>query len=147
MAGPVTKFVQGRRREFRRSVKGMRGRQLDVVGRRRVERSVTADPYDCSAVLQDDVGSFGAHPGRFLEPRRFVFRYPVNLRGMKRGIVFQEADRFPVVLSLAVLDLKGLAEKDCGRFLALLDVPVLFLSLLVGHPTRIAAVEGAYVHA
>jgi hypothetical protein len=125
----------------------MFGRKLDVIGRRRIERAIAADADDGAAVLQDDVGGFGTRPRRFFDGRRFVGRDAVDLRGVKHGVVFQDADRLPAVLGFVVFDLIGLREKDRGGFLALADLPVLFLRLLVGHPARIAALEGAHVHA
>jgi hypothetical protein len=57
--------------------------------------------------------------------------------------VFQDPERFLAVLGFVVLDLKRLGEREGSRFLALADLPFLFVRLLVGHPTWIAALKGA----
>ena len=66
---------------------------------------------------------------------------------MKHGIVLQNADHLLAFFGCFVLDLVGLREEDGGRALALPNLPLLFLRLLIGHPARVAALEGAHVHA
>lgn len=102
-----------------------------MVGCGRIESPVPANPDNGLAVSQDDVRSFRTGPWRFLDGRRFVGRYAVDLRGMENRIVFQNADCFPAVVGFVVIDLIRLAEKDSRGFLALANLPFLFVRLLV----------------
>jgi hypothetical protein len=61
--------------------------------------------------------------------------------------MLHDPDHFPTVLGLFVFNLVGLGEEDGRGPLAFADLPVFALRLLVGHPARIAALEGAEVHA
>lgn len=71
----------------------------------------------------------------------------IDLRGVQHGVVIKNPNYFPAVVSPVVFDFKRLCEEDGRRVFALTNLRVFVLCLLVGHPARIAAPEGAQVHA
>src|SRR5580700_4044471 len=112
-----------------------------MVGNGGIESPVAANPNGCSAVFQNGIGGFGTGPRGFLDGRRIVRRYAVDLRGMKNGVVFQDANCLPAVIGFVVVNLKGLAEKNRAQFLALANLPLFVVRLLIGHPTWIAGLK------
>src|SRR5665213_1088322 len=60
--------------------------------------------------------------------------------------MLEYAHCLPTVLGFVVFDPVLFGKEDGRRFLAFANLPLLFVSLLVSHPARVAALESPYVH-
>src|SRR3954447_3909142 len=128
-------------------------RDLDVVGHRRIEGALAADPHHGAAVADDGLHTIRRAPWRFGNGWRHELWRALDLADVEQREGAKQRDALgpflPAVSGIAaiVTHLQPLEEVGGGAALALLDLPAAVGSLLVGGPPRIAAAEGERRHA